>query len=70
MLGWGQPGRGAGVGGWGELGRFGLAAPFFLLKLEIHFVASNKIRKIQIRNRWIRREKYFIMRSNFVQNSS
>jgi hypothetical protein len=30
---------------------------FFILKLEIHFGASNKIGKMQIRYRWIRYEK-------------
>jgi hypothetical protein len=57
---------------WGELGRFGLAAPFvfsffLILKLEIHFEASYKIGKMQIRYCWIRCEKFFNMGSNLKQ---
>jgi hypothetical protein len=40
---------------------------FFILKLQIHFGASNKIGKMQIRYRWIRYEKYFNMRLNLGQ---
>jgi hypothetical protein len=53
---------------WAALGRAGPFRPgrsyFFLLKLEIHFGASNKIGKMQIRYHWIRREKCFNVRSN------
>jgi hypothetical protein len=40
---------------------------FFILKLKIHFGASNKIGKIQIRYRWIRYEKCYNMRLNLEQ---
>jgi hypothetical protein len=40
---------------------------FFILKLEIHFEASNKIGNMQIRYRWIRYEKSFNMRLNLEQ---
>jgi hypothetical protein len=53
----------------GLLGRSGRHALSFFLKqkLKIHFGASNKIEKMQMRYRWIRYEKYFNMRQNFKQ---
>jgi hypothetical protein len=72
VLGWGpdRPGgrrraacraRASGTGAAARAGPFGLAASFFFVfqKLKIQFEASKKIRKMQIRYRWIHYEKCF-----------
>jgi hypothetical protein len=57
--------RGRALGRWAGVAG---ALFFFYQKFEIHFEASNKIRKMQIRYRWNRYEKYFNMRLNLEQN--